>query len=100
MRPSSWAPTRRGPRNSRPPPLLPRILDESGMEWDSLPLPGAAGGTLTGGGYRVGVLGATGLVGTTILEVLVERGFPVAELVPFASERSVGRRIPWSGDVL
>jgi aspartate-semialdehyde dehydrogenase len=46
------------------------------------------------------VLGATGLVGTTILDVLVERGFPVAELVPFASERSVGKRIEWNGSEL
>ena len=52
---------------------------------------------MNGDGYRVGVLGATGLVGSTILDVLVERGFPVAELVPFASERSVGKRIEWNG---
>ena len=51
-------------------------------------------------GYRVGVLGATGLVGTTILGVLIERGFPVTELVPFASERSVGKPIEWNGSVL
>ena len=55
---------------------------------------------MNGDGYRVGVLGATGLVGTTILGVLVERGFPVAELVPFASERSVGRQIDWNDTVL
>jgi aspartate-semialdehyde dehydrogenase len=55
---------------------------------------------LNGDGYRVGVLGATGLVGTTILDVLVERSFPVAELVPFASERSVGKRIDWNGAAL
>jgi aspartate-semialdehyde dehydrogenase len=55
---------------------------------------------LNGDGYRVGVLGATGLVGSTILDVLVERGFPVAELVPFASERSVGKRIEWNGSEL
>ena len=55
---------------------------------------------MNGDGYRVGVLGATGLVGTTILEVLLERGFPVAELVPFASERSVGKRIEWNGSAL
>jgi aspartate-semialdehyde dehydrogenase len=53
-----------------------------------------------GDGYRVGVLGATGLVGATILTVLEERDFPVAELVPFASERSVGKRIEWSDSVL
>jgi aspartate-semialdehyde dehydrogenase len=50
--------------------------------------------------YRVGVLGATGLVGTTILEVLTERGFPASEVVPFASERSVGKQIEWNGSVL
>jgi aspartate-semialdehyde dehydrogenase len=55
---------------------------------------------VNGDGYRVGVLGATGLVGTTILGVLGERGFPVAELVPFASERSVGRQIDWNDTVL
>ena len=41
-------------------------------------------------GYRVGVVGATGAVGSTILEVLAERGFPASEVVPFASERSAG----------
>ena len=51
-------------------------------------------------GYRVGVLGATGLVGSTILSVLTERGFPASEVVPFASERSVGKKIDWSGSVL
>jgi aspartate-semialdehyde dehydrogenase len=43
--------------------------------------------------YRVGVVGATGAVGTTILEVLAERGFPASEVVPFASERSAGKRV-------
>lgn len=47
--------------------------------------------------YRVGVLGATGAVGSTILEVLAERAFPVSELVPFASQRSAGRQIPFAG---
>ena len=55
---------------------------------------------MNGDGYRVGVLGATGLVGTTILDVLGERGFPVAEVVPFASERSAGKQIEWNGSVL
>ena len=55
---------------------------------------------MNGDGYRVGVLGATGLVGTTILGLLTERGFPVAELVPFASQRSVGKQIEWGGSVL
>jgi aspartate-semialdehyde dehydrogenase len=49
-------------------------------------------------GYRVGVLGATGAVGSTILTVLEERGFPIAELVPLASERSAGRRLPFAGE--
>jgi aspartate-semialdehyde dehydrogenase len=51
-------------------------------------------------GYRVGVVGATGLVGSTILDVLAEREFPAAELVPFASERSAGKRIEWNGSAL
>ena len=48
-------------------------------------------------GYRVGVLGATGAVGSTILEVLAERSFPVDELVAFASERSAGRELEFAG---
>lgn len=51
-------------------------------------------------GYRVGVLGVTGAVGSTILEVLAERDFPAAEVVPFASERSAGREIEWNGSLL
>jgi aspartate-semialdehyde dehydrogenase len=43
--------------------------------------------------YRVGVLGATGAVGSTILEVLAERKFPVSELVPLASARSAGSTV-------
>ena len=45
---------------------------------------------MAGDGYRVGVLGATGAVGSTILEVLGERGFPATEVIPFSSERSAG----------
>jgi aspartate-semialdehyde dehydrogenase len=55
---------------------------------------------MTGDGYRVGVLGATGLVGSTILGVLAERDFPASEVVPFASERSAGREIEWNGTAL
>jgi aspartate-semialdehyde dehydrogenase len=55
---------------------------------------------MAGDGYRVGVLGATGLVGTTILELLADRDFPVAELVPLASERSAGKEIEWRGEAL
>ncbi len=42
---------------------------------------------------RVAVVGATGAVGSTMLEVLRERSFPADEVVPFASERSAGRTI-------
>jgi aspartate-semialdehyde dehydrogenase len=55
---------------------------------------------MSGDGYRVGVLGATGLVGTTILELLASRDFPVAELRPLASARSAGKRIEWAGGAL
>ena len=48
-------------------------------------------------GYRVGVLGATGAVGSTILEVLAERSFPATEIVPLASERSAGRKLSFDG---
>jgi aspartate-semialdehyde dehydrogenase len=40
-------------------------------------------------------VGATGAVGSTMLEVLRERSFPADEVVPFASERSAGRKIDW-----
>src|SRR5580698_1085596 len=43
--------------------------------------------------YRVAVVGATGQVGTLMLALLRERGFPASEIVPFASERSVGREL-------
>jgi aspartate-semialdehyde dehydrogenase len=44
---------------------------------------------------RVAVVGATGVVGSTILEVMRERSFPADEVVPFASERSAGKTIEW-----
>ena len=44
-------------------------------------------------GYRVAVVGATGAVGTIMLDTLERRGFPSAEVVPFASERSAGREL-------
>ncbi|HKH78457.1 MAG TPA: aspartate-semialdehyde dehydrogenase [Solirubrobacteraceae bacterium] len=43
--------------------------------------------------YRVAVVGATGQVGTLMLKLLRERSFPASEIVPFASERSVGREL-------
>jgi aspartate-semialdehyde dehydrogenase len=42
-------------------------------------------------GYRIAVVGATGQVGTVMLQLLRERGFPAAEIVPFASARSAGK---------
>ncbi len=55
---------------------------------------------MAGDGYRVGVLGATGLVGTTILELLASRDFPAREVVALASERSAGRELEWNGTTL
>ena len=42
---------------------------------------------------NVAVVGATGLVGTKMLQVLAERNFPIDELIPVASERSIGKEI-------
>ncbi|WP_299119011.1 aspartate-semialdehyde dehydrogenase [uncultured Tenacibaculum sp.] len=46
---------------------------------------------------RVAVVGATGMVGNVMLQVLAERNFPVTELIPVASERSVGKQIEFKG---
>jgi aspartate-semialdehyde dehydrogenase len=46
---------------------------------------------------KVAVVGATGLVGTKMLQVLAERNFPLTELVPVASERSVGKEVEYKG---
>lgn len=46
---------------------------------------------------KIAVVGATGLVGTKMLQVLKERNFPVTELIPVASERSVGKEIEFKG---
>ena len=46
---------------------------------------------------KVAVVGATGLVGTRMLEVLQERNFPVDELIPVASAKSVGRTVRFAG---
>jgi len=48
---------------------------------------------------KVAVVGATGLVGEVMLNVLAERNFPVSELIPVASERSVGKLISFKGNV-
>lgn len=46
---------------------------------------------------KVAVVGATGLVGSTMLKVLSERNFPVTELIPVASEKSIGKEISFKG---
>ncbi|HXY94141.1 MAG TPA: aspartate-semialdehyde dehydrogenase, partial [Acidimicrobiia bacterium] len=46
---------------------------------------------------RVGVVGATGLVGTEMLRQLEQRSFPVSELRAYASPRSEGRKLPFNG---
>jgi aspartate-semialdehyde dehydrogenase len=46
---------------------------------------------------KVAVVGATGLVGGEILKVLAERNFPVTELIPVASERSIGKKVHFKG---
>jgi aspartate-semialdehyde dehydrogenase len=47
--------------------------------------------------WRVAVVGATGLVGDTMIQVLAERGFPVSELYPLASNRSLGKSVEFKG---
>ncbi len=46
---------------------------------------------------RIAVVGATGMVGQVILKVLAERNFPVTELLPVASARSVGKKVAFGG---
>src|SRR5690606_17264101 len=46
---------------------------------------------------KIAVVGATGLVGQVMLKVLEERNFPVSELFPVASEKSVGKEITFKG---
>ncbi len=47
---------------------------------------------------KVALVGATGLVGQKMLEILEERNFPIEELLPVASERSVGKKIEFKGN--
>jgi aspartate-semialdehyde dehydrogenase len=47
---------------------------------------------------KVAVVGATGLVGTKMLQILAERNFPVSELIPVASEKSVGKEVEFKGE--
>lgn len=50
--------------------------------------------------YRVAILGATGAVGTELLELLENRNFPLSELKLLASPRSAGRTLPFKGEQL
>ena len=47
--------------------------------------------------WNIAVLGATGLVGETLIKVLEEREFPVGELFPLASNRSLGKGVEFRG---
>ncbi|GAB7141265.1 aspartate-semialdehyde dehydrogenase [Deferribacterales bacterium RsTz2092] len=47
--------------------------------------------------YNVAIVGATGAVGETFLNVLAERNFPIAKLLPLASARSVGKNVTYAG---
>jgi aspartate-semialdehyde dehydrogenase len=47
--------------------------------------------------YKIAMAGATGAVGETLLSILADRKFPVAELVPLASERSAGGKVEFAG---
>lgn len=46
---------------------------------------------------KIAVVGATGLVGSTMLQILAERNFPLTQLIPIASQRSVGKTITYNG---
>ena len=47
---------------------------------------------------KIAVVGATGMVGEVMLKVLAERNFPITELIPVASEKSVGKEIEFKGE--
>lgn len=47
---------------------------------------------------KIAVVGATGMVGQVMLKVLEERNFPVTELIPVASEKSVGKKVSFKGN--
>ena len=46
---------------------------------------------------KIAVVGATGLVGSTMIKILEERGFPVTELIPVATEKSIGKEVIYKG---
>ncbi|MFT5695812.1 MAG: aspartate-semialdehyde dehydrogenase [Myxococcota bacterium] len=50
-------------------------------------------------GFRIGVAGASGTLGREVLSVLVDRRFPIKELKPFATEKSIGQEVEYDGEV-
>jgi aspartate-semialdehyde dehydrogenase len=46
---------------------------------------------------KIAVVGATGMVGEVMLKVLAERNFPITELIPVASEKSIGKEVTYLG---
>jgi len=46
---------------------------------------------------KIAVVGATGLVGSKMMEILAERNFPLTELIPVASEKSIGKEVSYKG---
>jgi len=50
--------------------------------------------------YNIAVVGATGAVGEAMLDILAERKFPVGQIFALASERSVGKSVPFNGRML
>ena len=46
---------------------------------------------------KVALVGATGMVGTVMLKVLAERNFPITEIIPVASEKSIGKKLEFKG---
>src|SRR5207302_5499427 len=69
----------------------------SGSRRRPAPAPAAPPDAMNTSAPVVAVVGATGAAGGTVLRVLEERGFRHAELRLLASERSLGRVIPWNG---
>jgi aspartate-semialdehyde dehydrogenase len=53
---------------------------------------------MSGTGVRLGVVGATGQVGTVMRQILAQRNFPISEIRFFASARSAGTTLPWQGE--
>ena len=49
---------------------------------------------------KIAVVGATGLVGSMMLKILEERNFPIDELIPVASVRSIGKSIRFKDDAI